>query len=425
MEFGNIGNYYVIEPLVQQLHAAFPNLILKTTFQMSQDFCDKNGISETLPMDLYYGWTGYDLETANYERTLTNEYQSTGQLRDRTPYIDAVLWADIIIDYSGDIWGDNANFLGEDRFEVGLIKDRIAMNLNKNVVMLAGSPGPFRSEKNKELAKAVYKDFNLVTNREPLSTDLLKQEGFDISKTHSIPCPSFLFQGSAHHDIQPHLEKTPLNKPKGVRRQPIVGFILCGWNFEQGPFDKWPRDDDEYRNFAEAVEFLTNTLGAKVCLMSHSNGFDIPPAPFKLKHGRDYFVIKQLEKILEKRAITSNYFVLDDVYDAWDTKGIIGTFDMLISGRVHGAIAGLSQAIPTVIIDYGHEPKAHKLQGFAKLVDIEGYVANPNNKAQFSNVIQSCWLQRISYQKHLDDRVPAIQSHAKKAFSLLRSTTIT
>ena len=32
--------------------------------------------------------------------------------------------------------------------------------------------------------------------------------------------------------------------------------------------------------------------------------------------------------------------------------------------RIHGAVAALSQSVPTVIIDYGHEPKAHKLIGF-------------------------------------------------------------
>ena len=48
------------------------------------------------------------------------------------------------------------------------------------------------------------------------------------------------------------------------------------------------------------------------------------------------------------------------------TKTIIKNFDMLVSGRIHGAVAALSQSVPTVIIDYGHEPKAHKLIGFQR-----------------------------------------------------------
>ena len=36
MEFGNIGNYYIIEPFMRELHKAFPDSIIKTTMQMSE-----------------------------------------------------------------------------------------------------------------------------------------------------------------------------------------------------------------------------------------------------------------------------------------------------------------------------------------------------------------------------------------------------
>ena len=54
-------------------------------------------------------------------------------------------------------------------------------------------------------------------------------------------------------------------------------FILCGWNFTIGPYDKWPRRDEDYYVFAEALEYLTNTYETNLVLMSHSNGFPIPP----------------------------------------------------------------------------------------------------------------------------------------------------
>ena len=34
LEFGNIGNYYIIEPFFRELHRVFPNATIKTTFQM-------------------------------------------------------------------------------------------------------------------------------------------------------------------------------------------------------------------------------------------------------------------------------------------------------------------------------------------------------------------------------------------------------
>ena len=70
---------------------------------------------------------------------------------------------------------------------------------------------------------------------------------------------------------------------------------------------------------------------------------------------------------MKKTEVGDSVSLLEGVYTPGQTKAIIANFDMVISGRVHGAIAALSQCIPTVIIDYGHEPKAHKLRATHKL----------------------------------------------------------
>jgi len=329
-----------------------------------------------------------------------------------------VMASDLVIDFSGDIWGDNANFLGDDRLEVGLIKNHIAKLLGKKIVMLAGSPGPFSSKTTKQMAKDIYQKFDLVTNREPISTKLLQDEGFDIDKTHSLACPAFLFQPATGLGVEELLKREGLTKIN--RKKPIIGFIICGWNFEEGPFDKWPRDDADYLKFAEAIEMISESLKAQVCLMSHSNGFDVPPAKFELKHGRDYPVIKQLERVVRNRGIATDVFVLDGVYDAWQTKAIVGSFDMLVSGRVHAAVAGLSQNIPTVIVDYGHEPKAHKLLGFATVAGAQDYVADPSKNNELTDKIRQCWKNRSSYKKLLEKNIPIVKDAARLNFTLLK-----
>lgn len=416
MEFGNIGNFYIMEPFLRELHRVFPDARIKTTFQMSERFRKDEKVS-VLPMDLYYGWTGEDLVTAEKELKIASDYESTGTLTETTPYIDAVIESDLVIDFSGDIWGDNANFLGDNRFKVGMLKDLVAKKLGKKVVMLAGSPGPFSNEETKKLALQVYKEFDLVTNREPISTVLLEKEGFDISKTHSLACPAFLFEPAKGPEIDKLLEQEGLKKEH--RDTPIVGFILCGWNFETGPFDKWPRDDSDYIKFAENVEYLSETLGVRVCLMSHSNGFDVPPADFELKHGRDYPIIKQLQDVLQKRGIAKNVFALDGIYDTWQTKAIVGSFDMLVSGRVHAAVAGLSQNVPTVIIDYGHEPKAHKLLGFATVAGAQEYVADPSKGDDLKVKIDKCWSNLSKYKSMLEQKIPEVKATAKSNFDKL------
>jgi len=417
MEFGNIGNYYILEPFVRELHATFPGCELRTTMQLSQRFCEGEKVT-SLPMELYYAWDPNELSAAQEELAISEEYKKHGKLACRTPYIDAVMWADLVIDFSGDIWGDNANFLGPDRFRVGLIKDQIAINLGKRVAMLAGSPGPFSNADTRELAREVYAGFDLVTNREPISMQLLQDAGFDTTRTVTLACPAFLFEAAPPAEISNIIRREEYELGGGGR--PLVGFIVCGWNFTTGPFDRWPRTNDEYSTFCEAVEFLTGSLNARVCLMSHSNGFDPSSPAFMLQHGRDYPIAKQLQQVLESRGIARNVFAIDGVYDAWKTKAIIGSFDMLVSGRVHAAVAGLSQRVPTVIVDYGHEPKAHKLRGFAAVAGAQDYVANPASATDLIEKIEACWSERSAIRNHLDLHIQAVNDLAKRNFRLLK-----
>jgi colanic acid/amylovoran biosynthesis protein len=130
MEFGNIGNYYIMEPFFRELHNVFPKAEISTTMQFSRRFCEDERV-KSIPMDLYYNWRDNELELAKEELIISEQYKVTGELTHSTPYIQQVLNSQLIIDFSGDIWGDNANFLGKDRFEVGLLKDKIAQNLGK------------------------------------------------------------------------------------------------------------------------------------------------------------------------------------------------------------------------------------------------------------------------------------------------------
>jgi colanic acid/amylovoran biosynthesis protein len=281
--------------------------------------------------------------------------------------------------------------------------------------MIAGSPGPFEDQKVVEFAKEVYKNFDIVTNRESISIELLKNYGFDVSKTVSLACPAFLFEPRKTAKAEVVAEKLGFNSIAGLK----VGFILCGWNFLEGPFDKWPRRDDEYTVFAEAVEML-DSLGCTVYLMSHSNGFPIPPAEFELQHGRDYAVAKQLEEVLRKRGIAKNIQVIEDVLDTWETKQIISNFDLLVSGRIHGAVAGLSQLVPTVIIDYGHEPKAHKLVGFAIEAGAESYVSDPAIPGDIQQKVNRALNALPEYKAKLAQSIPVAKQKAKQNFVELK-----
>jgi len=414
MEFGNIGNYYVIEPFFRELHRAFPNTVIKTTFQMSDDF-QKNERVSCVPMDLYYGWKKDDLDNALKELAIAQLYSETGHFISTTPFIEEVMCSDLIIDYSGDIWGQNADLVGENRFLVGLIKDRIAQLLKKKTAMIAGSPGPFNYDDTLDFAKLVFDNFEYISIREPVSRQVLENFGFNVHKIKDAACPAFLFEPASQQSIQNRLKETVLE----THKRPIIGFILCGWNMLRGPFSRNDWKEEEFVVYVEALRGFIKKHNVDICFMSHSNGFELPPH-FKPIHGRDYPIAKQLYEIMRRTDVADHVHLLDGIYNAKETKAIVANYDMLISGRVHGAIAGLSQNIPTVIIDYGHEPKAHKLRGFAIVAGIEDYIASPGNQNDFEIKIENCWEKRADIHRFLKSKNIEVAKQVHSQFDDLK-----
>jgi len=408
MEFGNIGNYYIIRPMFQQLRRVFPDAELVTTMQFSDGFCREFSI-ETVPMELYY-----DFHSKDNLPVAVAEYESACGVGDAdTAFLREVRHADLVIDFSGDIWGENADFLGKDRFLTGCYKDLTAQKLTKTV-MIAGSPGPFRTE-TLDIAKKTYAGFSLVINRESISTQLLTAQGFDVSRTYDCACPSFLFEKAGDGEIADILK----NRLSIAGDGPLVGFIMCGWNFQRGPFDAWPREDGEYDTVVRMLREIVDSFRARIVLLSHSNGFDIPPRPFVLKRGRDFPIVSQLYSILNKNGLGEHVTLLDGVYTPGQTKAIISHFDALISGRMHGAVAGLSQNIPTMILDYGHEPKAHKLRGFAAIAGVEDLIADPNDMKDMLEKVRKLMADRAEIKRQLTDRMKDVRKSSQKQFDFL------
>jgi colanic acid/amylovoran biosynthesis protein len=419
LEFGNIGNYYITETSIRELHRVFPDAEIVTTFQMTDEFCKRERIT-CLPMELFYSWSKDDVEKSLFELGIATVYHTTGKLPETTPYIQEVMKSDLVVDFSGEMWGDHAEPVGKNRFLVDLIKDRVAQLLNKPVVLLAGSQGPFSDPSIKEFAKEVFKDFKLVANREPASADLLLENGFDISKVKNFACPAFLFEP------KPDTQMVEIfNREKIIdTSSSVVGYILCGFNMLEGPYDKAPRKDEEFDLFAESIEYIVNDLGARVIIMSHQNGFELPPN-FKLIPGRDYVIAKQLYDVVMKRGKVKpdDVSCLKTPYTPGETKAIIKHYDMFISGRVHAFVAAISQSVPSVLINRGFGQKSHRNIGFARSVGIEDYLADPHSINDMKSKISKCWENRTELRKFLDHRIPEIQNTARMAFDELRNIT--
>ncbi len=423
LEYGNVGNYYIVEPLFREFHRVFPEAEIVTTFQMTQNFINRENI-RVLPMNYYYAWDPSDLPNAIQEYGSAEYFHRYGYLLIHSGFIDTVLESDLIIDVSGDMWGDGAEHVGHNRFLIDLLKMRTAQLLGKKTILFASTPGPFSEEITHKLAKDVLSNFNLVTVREEISLDHLKNWEFPTSNVKFFPCPAYLFEAASKDEIDKILEEEQIYQSKD---HPIIGFAIGGFNMQDPPYDKWPRGDEEYIPFAETIEYVINQIGAKVILISHTNGFDLPPN-FKLKQGRDFAILNQLKAVVYARnriMNTENLVTLSKPYEPKYLKGIIGTFDLFVTGRVHGSVASISQLVPTIFIRYaGDFNKNEKIRGFARVSEMEEYVCDPSDSKDMIAKISKCWKNREQIHSILQERVPDIKKKAKEAFDLSAKTVL-
>lgn len=416
MEYHNLGNYIIMEPFIEELHREFSQAEIATSIQMSDSFCHKYHVLSIRNKRFWtYGYytasrTAIDILKVLCWKVLKVAHVDFKKLLRSSALLSELDKADFVIDFSGDIYGDNAPYRNFIESNARLI---FAMILNKTTAMLIGSPGPFTKTWRLLLAKAVMSKLDLITNRESVSTDFLEFIGIRGAHVVSAACPSVLFK----KDESQHARAVLAYETLTPKVRPTVGLVVCGWNMLEGPHNKWPRRNDEYEPFIRLIDHLIDNLGLRVCVMSHQNSTD---GKFNLTRGSDHRLIEQLMSNADRRHGEDKLFTLKSLYTASMSKTIIGQFDMLMSGRIHGAVQGMSQAIPTAIIDYGHEPKAHKLRGFAKLYDVEDYVCDPTNADQMIIVASRLWENREAVRQKLQMKIPQVADLAMKNFSMLR-----
>ncbi|WP_346434753.1 polysaccharide pyruvyl transferase family protein [uncultured Methanoculleus sp.] len=421
MEYHNLGNYAIMEPLIVQLKDQFLESEILTSVQMSHEFCERFGIT-SLRDERF--WT-YGLETgiitakdlvlvfawATGRRIFNKDLQ---WLIDKSKLLKEIYNSDLVIDFSGDMYGDNAGNLSFLEDNAKIVMSKI---LGKPVVLFIGSPGPFNSAWRRILAKNVLNRIDLITNRDPISTEILNELGVKNTPIYDTACPAFLFERRDDNEMAIILRSEGL-LPK---TKPLIGLIICGWNMAKPPFSKLPREEYELRPFVELIKHILDNSDAHILLMSHQNKTDDDG---NLVKGNDHAIISQIFSILEEDGVDVNrVLMLQGLYDASTSKSIIGVCDVLISGRIHGAVAGLSQCIPTVIIDYGHEPKAHKLKGFARVTEMEEYICNPASSQDMIDKYERCWNNRKEIQSHLREHIPHVQSKAMSNFTLIKDLT--
>lgn len=415
LEYGNIGNYYIVEPLFRELHKHFPSAKIKTTFQMSKEFIDREDI-EVLPMEIYYAWRGEeDVHQAYKDLEVVLEKNE----EETTPYLEAIRNSDLIINVSGDMWGDNAEHVGHKRFLVDCLKMKVAQLLEKKTVLYAVTPGPFNSIEDFSLAKDVFENFSRVVIREKVSEGNLKKWGMKTDNLVWAPCPSYLFEPNYTYQSK----WVDWINENHTKREKVVGMTFGGFNMPVGPYDMWPREEKQYDSFVEVARYLLEELKVNILLFSHTNGFELPPN-FRLKCGRDFDILNQFLQVLLKKypQYREKICLIDEPLLPSDIKYVIAQLDILVTGRVHASVAAVSQCVPTIFLEYDSRViYSDKMTGFSNIVDMQKYVCKPGDATAIKEKVSLCLGNICEEKTILKERIEEVKVQAKKIFEEIRN----
>lgn len=418
LEFGNIGNYYIVEPLFRLLHKHFQNYEILTTFQMTDEFAEREKV-QILPMELYYNWTlEKDIENAYDDVNKAIQY-CAGCSVDLTQYDQIVSECEFVINVSGDMWGDNAEHVGHQRFLVDCLKMKAAQLLGTKTILYAVTPGPFEKVDDRKLALEVFENFSLVVIREKLSKNNLEKWGFSTKKVVWAPCPSFLFEPNLMYKSK-WMDYIQSVHDSGRK---VAGITFGGFNMPIGPYDMWPRSAEQFSVYLKLAEYMITKLNLDLVIFSHTNGFDLPPN-FKLKNGRDYIILEKFYKLLiEKKYDYKNHVILiDEPLLPCNIKALIGQLDMLITGRVHASVAAASQCVPTVYVEYDRRViYSDKMYGFSSLLGMDKYVCVPENLQGLLEIVTECNENLEKIKKELQERIPIIKHYADLVYEDIKN----
>lgn len=439
-----LGNVAIFTATIKMLKDRIPNAQISTNFQLSENFCKKNEITSIKHKAVWSFSPRYFLKSLiNLSRCiLWRLFQKlfginvAGLINERK--LKEYLNADIILDFSGDLYSDDFNYIRAMKHSIDILA---AIHLGKPVIIFAQSSGPFRTRLTSSLAKFVLNRTTLIINREGVSKDYLHQIGVVKPPIFATGDPAFLFEPARRERVEEILSIENVN----TNDRPLIGLSICEFNLPSSPWrpsspwkipwrggypvltrpqyetlaylapivlsvlnrTRWAVGYTPYieskmiadlKPFVQVIDYLIEELNATVLLIPH-----VHASTEESDFWSDEGIAKQLYQMTEadkKKKIK----VIRGHYSSEEVKGIIGQCDLFISGRMHAAIAALSQNVPTVGMSYGH-----KFYGIMGMVGQERYICGKNDTNDIISKIQDAWVNRKKITKELESKIPKVK----------------
>lgn len=339
--------------------------------------------------------------------------------------------ADVIVDLSMDHLNDVLGIIPVMEHSRDIL---IGAVLGKPVVIYAQSIGPYRGRFAAWVARLALNKVSLITVREEVSRRALEEIKVNRPTIKVTADSAFLLKPASRERIRevmsalgiehtapivgiavPEGELLGAQSWRGLRRFLRSAFHLSRFLLPEklfirvlnllkrgGYYVNW-RATSRSRTIsalAEVADYLVKELNATVLLIPHV----LMPDDYADKEQDARTNVRAIHNLASQR---DRIIPITGSYTAEEMKGVIGKLDMLISAKMHAAIAAISQSVPTIAI--GAHPK---FRGIMHMLGMEEWVCEEASAETMTGKVKSLWQQREQIRQELTKRIPAVIEQA-------------
>lgn len=229
------------------------------------------------------------------------------------------------------------------------------------------------------------KGFDLITVREPLSYQVLKDHGIHAVQ---VADPAFL------------LEKKELPLPNGFVDGKTVGINISPLinDYEGG-------ESIAFQNYVKLIEYILSETDMNVCLIPHVVWAQVDDR-------------KPMQQLLNRFKNSGRVILLDD-HNCEELKGYISRCRFFIGARTHATIAAYSTCVPTLVVGYSIKSRGIALDLFGTHENFVVSVQNMKSENELSLAFQQLALNEKAIRLILKEKQPTLVQRAKSAGLLL------
>lgn len=312
----------------------------------------------------------------------------------------ALKWADLVVVSGGDILAD----YGAASVKHYFFPIAIALALGKPVYVFAQSISRYKDSELQRFCKGYLDKVALITVRERISHDYLKELGIK-SPYYQTADPAFTLKPCTPERIR------EIARQEGITLEgkPLIGFSVSKTVIRRG--------EGSHEKFVQAI---TDTIDQLAEIYQDSRFVFVPHVTYRNDPDRDDRVIGQ--EIYQKVVCKDRVDLVEGDYTCEESKGIIGFCDLFIGARTHATIASASQLIPTIALAYS--TKAYGIM--EEVLDQERCVLDVKKLTtdRLVSMVKTLFSERDQVVAVMKERVQKIRAASLRNGELARETIL-